>query len=47
MRQLGLLLIFSDVDDLYVTERVYAVAYGVAMRSHDAIGVGGVGFDSI
>ena len=31
---------FSDVDDLYVTERVYAVAYGVAMRSHDAIGVG-------
>lgn len=30
---------FSDVDDLYVTERIYAVAYGVAMRSHDAIGV--------
>lgn len=27
---------FSDVDDPYVTERVYAVAYGVAMRSHDA-----------
>lgn len=31
---------FSDVDDLYVVERIYAVAYGVAMRSHDAIGVG-------
>lgn len=31
---------FSDVDDPYVTERIYAVAYGVAMRSHDAIGVG-------
>ena len=30
---------FSDVDDPYVTERIYAVAYGVAMRSHDAIGV--------
>ena len=26
---------FSDVDDPYVTERVYAAAYGVAMRSHD------------
>ena len=26
---------FSDVDDPYVTERVYAVAYGVAMRSYD------------
>ena len=26
---------FSEVDDPYVTERVYAVAYGVAMRSHD------------
>ena len=31
---------FSDVDDPYVTERVYAVAYGVAMRSHDAAEVG-------
>ena len=31
---------FADVDDPYVTERVYAVAYGVAMRSHDAAGVG-------
>ena len=31
---------FSDVDDLYVAERVYAVAYGVAMRSHDAAEVG-------
>ena len=27
---------FADVDDPYVTERVYAAAYGVAMRSHDA-----------
>ena len=26
---------FSDVDDPYVAERVYAVAYGVAMRCHD------------
>ena len=25
---------------LMLTERIYAVAYGVAMRSHDAIGVG-------
>lgn len=31
---------FADVDDPYVIERVYAVAYGVAMRSHDAAGVG-------
>src|SRR5581483_3771250 len=30
---------FADVDDPYVTERVYAVAYGVAMRSHDAAAV--------
>ena len=33
---------FSDVDDPYVTERVYAVVYGVTMRSHDAEGVGKV-----
>ena len=33
---------FSEVDDPYVTERIYAVAYGVAMRSHDAIGVRGL-----
>ena len=26
---------FADVDDPYVIERVYAVAYGVATRSHD------------
>ena len=26
---------FADVDDPYVAERVYAVAYGTAMRSHD------------
>jgi hypothetical protein len=31
---------FADVDDLYVAERVYAVAYGVAMRSHDPNSVG-------
>ena len=31
---------FADVDDPYVAERVYAVAYGVAMRSHDPIEVG-------
>ena len=34
---------FAGVDDLYVSERVYAVAYGVAMRSPDAIGVGRLG----
>ena len=27
---------FDDIDDSYVRERVYAVAYGVAMRSYDA-----------
>ena len=26
---------FDDVDDLYIRERVYAVTYGVAMRSQD------------
>ena len=31
---------FADVDDPYVTERIYAVAYGVAMRSNEAAGVG-------
>ena len=31
---------FADVNDPYVTERVYAVAYGVAMRGHDSLGVG-------
>lgn len=31
---------FADVDDFYVTERVYAVAYGVAMQSHDSEKVG-------
>ena len=31
---------FADVDDLYVRERVYAVAYGVAMRSADPAAVG-------
>ena len=31
---------FGDVDDPYVAERVYAVAYGVAMRCHDPVAVG-------
>ena len=31
---------FSDVDDLYVLERLYTVMYGVAMRSYDADAVG-------
>ena len=31
---------FNDVDDPYVAERVYAVTYGVAMRSRDAGTVG-------
>jgi hypothetical protein len=33
---------FADVDDPYVAERIYGVAYGVAMRSHDAAAVGGL-----
>lgn len=31
---------FADVDDPYVTERVYAVAYGLVMRCHDPVAVG-------
>lgn len=31
---------FADVDDPYVVERIYAVAYGVVMRSNDATEVG-------
>ena len=31
---------FADVDDAYVAERIYAVAYGVVMRSNDAAGAG-------
>lgn len=31
---------FTDADDPYVTERMYAVAYGVAMRSQDPHEVG-------
>jgi hypothetical protein len=31
---------FTDVDDPYVAERVYAVAYGVAMRCHDPVAAG-------
>jgi hypothetical protein len=30
-----LLRLFADVDDLYVLERLYAICYGVAMRSAD------------
>ena len=33
---------FADVDDPYVVERIYAVAYGVAMRSNNATGIGRV-----
>lgn len=31
---------FKEVNDLYVLERLHAVTYGVAMRSHDAKSVG-------
>ena len=31
---------FADVDDPYVTERVYAVAYGVTLRNHDPTDAG-------
>ena len=31
---------FADVDDPYGVERVYGVAYGVAMRGNDATGIG-------
>ncbi|MDZ4860014.1 MAG: AVAST type 2 anti-phage system protein Avs2 [Candidatus Hydrogenedentes bacterium] len=31
---------FSEIDDLYISERIYAVAYGVAMRCNDALLVG-------
>jgi hypothetical protein len=31
---------FNDVDDPYVIERVYAVAYGIAMRCNDSTEVG-------
>ena len=34
---------FDDVDDLYMRERVYAVAYGVVMRSSDVSQVENVG----
>ncbi len=30
---------FADIDDAYAAERIYAVAYGVVMRSNDAVGV--------
>ena len=31
---------FADVDDPYVTERIYAVAYGVSMRTHEPETIG-------
>ncbi len=31
--------LFRDVNDPYVAERVYAAAYGVAMRCHDPVGI--------
>lgn len=37
---IGLVERFADVDDPYVCERVYAVAYGIAMRSYDTDRVG-------
>ncbi len=33
---------FCDVDDLYVVERVYAVAYGVATRCHEPADIKGL-----
>ena len=33
---------FSDVDDPYIAERLYAIAYGVTMRSHDKKKIGDV-----
>lgn len=32
--------IFTDIDDPYIAERIYAAAYGTAMRSHDPSEVG-------
>ncbi len=37
---ISLIDFFVDVDDLYVAERIYAVAYGTAMRSNDSNEVG-------
>ena len=31
---------FADIDDMYIIERVYAVAYGTAMRSHQTEQIG-------
>ena len=31
---------FADIDDPYISERIYAVMYGIAMRSHDAEAMG-------
>ena len=37
-----ILKLFADVNDPYVEERLYAVAYGVTMRSHDKKNMGDV-----
>jgi hypothetical protein len=37
-----LLTTFGDVDDLYVRERLYGVAYGCVLRSSDAAAIGGI-----
>jgi hypothetical protein len=33
---------FADVDDPYILERIYAVAYGAVMRCHDPVPIGQV-----
>jgi hypothetical protein len=38
----GLLSTFRDVDDLYVRERLYAVAYGCALRSANTQAIGAI-----
>lgn len=40
-----LLYQFQTVNDIYVLERLYSVAYGCAMRSHDPEAVGELAFD--
>lgn len=41
---------FANIDDMYVSERVYAVAYGTAMRSHQTEQIGALAqyvYDSV
>lgn len=41
---------FADIDDMYISERVYAVAYGTAMRSHQTEQIGALAqyvYDSV